>query len=163
MKTFCLISLIIISLSLQSQIGLEGRDFLTGVFTVVNGKDFKLDDKCLGAEDLDENLVNLYESIRKKDLLYTLQWIGEIGNGIQRDCSSPIMIEIFNDSKNLFKTNWFILFQKYGKDVLNAVHDEIFEKEINARTIGETFGKIINIMVYNKSLNAGKPKFLEIL
>ena len=162
MKIFCLISLVIISLSLQSQVGLEGRDFLTGVFTVVKGNDFKLDDNCLGV-DFDENLAFMYESIKKKDLLYTMQWFGEIANGIQRDCSSSIMIEIFNDSKKLFPTNWFIIFQKYGQKIVNAISEEMFEKEINARTIGETFGKIINIMIYNKSLNADKPKFLQIL
>ena len=124
MKTFSIISLLLICMSMQSQIGLFGRDFLTGLLTTVKGKDFKLDDNCLSAE-FDQNCENLADALKTGNLFRLISAASALKEELEKRCPSSDLTKIFNDTTALGVSEIMHRMVKFGYKIVSHL-SEVF-------------------------------------
>jgi len=152
MKTFSIISLLLICMSMQSQIGLFGRDFLTGLLTTVKGKDFKLDDNCLSAE-FDQNCENLADALKTGNLFRLISAASALKEELEKRCPSSDLTKIFNDTTALGVSEIMHRMVSHKQEMADILKEEIFKGKMTALTIGQFFGKLVNVIVYQMSHN----------
>ena len=150
MKIISIISLLLISFAIQSQIAAGGRDFLTGLLTVVKGKDFKLDDACLGPE-FENDFSNLIDVIKNNDLASIIRFINKLVNEIYQHCPTSDLAKIQKDTETLGLKELTKRLQKHKIEVLEMLKKEFVIGKIKASTVGEASGHIINLVVYERS------------
>ena len=151
MKIFSIICLLLVCFSIQSQISLFGRDFITGLLTTVKGKDFVLDENCLSAE-FDKDCENLADAIKSGNVFKGLAAAAAIKDELQRKCPANEVTKIFKDTMDLGTLEIMSRFAKHRQEMTDLLKEELFHK-ITAKNMGEFFGKMVNIIVYGMSHN----------
>jgi hypothetical protein len=139
-------------MSIQSQIGLFGRDFLTGLLTTVKGKDFKLDDNCLSAE-FDQNCENLADAIKTGNVFKLMSAASAIKEELEQRCPSSDLTKIFKDTTALGVTEVMHRMITHRQEMSDLFKEEIFGRKMTALNIGQFFGKLVNVIVYQISHN----------
>lgn len=149
MKILSTISLLLISFAIQSQIAAGGRDFLTGLLTVIKGKDFKLDDACLGPE-FEKDFSNLIDAIKTKNPALIIRFISKISNEIHQYCPISDIDQIQKDTVALGVKELTKRLLEHKIEVIEMLKKEFIIGKIRALTVGEAFGHIINLVVYEQ-------------
>jgi hypothetical protein len=139
-------------MSMQSQIGLFGRDFLTGLLTTVKGKDFKLDDNCLSAE-FDQNCENLADALKTGNLFRLISAASALKEELEKRCPSSDLTKIFHDTTALGVSEIMHRMVSHKQEMADILKEEIFKGKMTALTIGQFFGKLVNVIVYQMSHN----------
>lgn len=158
MKILSIIALILISFSIQNDISGAGRDFFTGLLTVVEGKEVQLDEACLG-EEFDADVQHLIDNLREGDLITILGYAGKIFNDITLKCPSSDISQIAKDLIAVGPIELYSRIQKHKVEVLDMLKELFVKGKVTAYSLGEAAGNIINTWVYDKTI----PKKLTLL
>jgi len=150
MKILSIIVLLLISFTIQNDISGAGKDFLTGLLTVVKGEDFKLDEACFGNE-FEKDTQNLMEALQKGDIILITAYAGKLFNDITSKCPSSEIAEITKDVIAIGPIELYSRIQKHKVEVLEMLKQEFIKGKVRAYTIGEACGKMINICIYEKT------------
>lgn len=159
--TLILISLLCVGFALGNNIiSQNGRDFLTGLLTTVKGNTFKLSDKCLGS-DFDKDFNQVIDSINKENSLMVAAFIEKIVSDAKENCPKNDLEQIYKDFFVLYKNGkWVQNVLSHQKDLVKCLKEEINQPKIDALNAGQTVGKMINMVLYNKSHNLKALNFL---
>jgi hypothetical protein len=150
---FKFVSLILISLlclSIQKQYSQDGREFLTGLMSQLQGKDFKLDDKCLG-QDFENDMEKLIDAIKNENTILTAVVAGKIISEMEEKCPKNDLNKVYNDSLALVEKNEIMnRIMAHSQEVVHIMKEELVGNQMTAKNIGETLGKLINTVIYEK-------------
>ena len=149
MKTIAIISIILISFTLQSEIIGAGKDFLVGMLSIVEGNDFKLDEACLGNE-FEKDVSDFVDALSKRDIILIPAYAGKLFNDITLKCPISDISKIQKDALSLGMLELFNRIQKHRVEVLEMLKKEFIKEKVNVKSIGEVCGHIINIWIYEK-------------
>ena len=158
MKVLSIVSLLFISLTIQGEITGFGRDFLTGLLTIVKGKDFTLDEACFGTE-FDKDFENLQKALESRDIILTFGYLGKVINDIGLKCPASDLAKIRDDALAVGLLELTNRINKHKIEVLEMLKQEFIKGKITAYTIGEACGNLVNIWIYEKT----QTKFLAFL
>jgi hypothetical protein len=129
MKVISIVTILLISLTFQGEITGAGRDFLTGLLTVVKGKDFTLDEACFGTE-FDKDVEKLQEALKNSDIVLTFGLLGKVINDIGSRCPSPDLAKIREDA---FAVGIFELTSRFYKHKVEVL--ECLNKNSSRKTL----------------------------
>ena len=161
MKFISIVCLLLVSFSLQNQIGLAGRDFLTGLLTSIKGPEFHLEENCLGA-DFDKDCVSFMEAINKKDLILIPAYFGKITNDIHKNCPTSDLAQILKDTMAGGPIELYKKIHAHSLEVLSIIKDELFGKKLTPKNIGEATGRVIELVIYSKTESYAQLGFLSV-
>ena len=161
MKICSIICILFISFSCQNQIGLAGRDFLTGLLTSIKGPEFHLNDNCLNA-DFDKDSAILIEALNRKEYNVAMEFIGKILHDIVDNCPTSDLAQILKDTMAGGPIELYKKIHKHGVEVLAIIKEEFLVSNITYKNIGEATGRVIELVIYTKSFNTTQLEFLSI-
>jgi hypothetical protein len=151
MKYQILISLVIITVSfsyINTNYVHEGKHFLKGFLTSIEGKEVQLDDSCLGHET-EELLDKIESAIRKENSISLLTSLYETISLIEKKCPSEEIKKILKDSKEAYESRKMLYnATNNSRDFMHDLHQLLDER--NPEKVGKLIGNIVNICVYNK-------------
>jgi hypothetical protein len=159
-KVLSLILLCFISFSLQQsllnvhQYTQESRDFLTGLMSIIQGKEYHVDDQCLGS-DFEKDMDTLIDAVKNENTLLVAAIAGKIMSKIEEKCPKSDLTKVYNDTQTLCNNKEIMnRMIKHSQDVVHILKGELNVSQMTPRNIGETVGKLINILIYDKKENS---------
>jgi hypothetical protein len=150
MKILSIVLLLSLTFTIQDQISGVGRDFLTGMLRVIKGQEIALDEACFGSE-FDRDVQHLIDNYRTGDIILTLASAGKLINDIGLKCPSSDLAKISKDAMALGPLELFSRIQKHKQEILEMLKEEFIKGKVTAYTVGEAYGHIINIWIYEKT------------
>lgn len=148
------LTLVVIGLSCISASGSEGRDFITGFFQTVKGKDWKLNENCFGPA-VDADLVDLKAAIQAFEFNKALEILSKIAVESKADCPVEEFLELQNLVVEKAKSGELLKnIQKNFLEIIRLVKENLTNPEQRTPyNFGKTLGSIALLVLYNKQHN----------
>jgi len=125
-------------------------------FDEVKGGDYKLDDKCLGA-DFDANVQKLIDAVNNTNTMLALAYGKQIYDDINASCPVNDVKQIAEDAQ---KDSVPMNVMANANAIMKLLKEELNETTRDANNVGHFLGKLVNLVVYGKKTD---QRFLEIV
>jgi len=138
------------------------REFLTAYFGVINGKDWKLNDDCLGGE-FDIYLDNMHEAISKGNPSQAVLYLDKIVSLELATCPLDQSSLIFKDLNTSMRNGTFLKNAiKHHISIKERVED-FMKSEKGMKEMGICLGFITKMLVYGSSYSTYVPDLIKVL
>lgn len=132
----------------------ESKDFITGLLTIIQGKEYHLDEQCLGS-DFEKDMDTLIDSIKKENTLLVAAIAGKVMSQLEEKCPKNDLTKVYNDTKTLCDNKEIMnRIIKHSQELVHILNEELTSSNMSYRSLGESVGKLVNILIYEKKENS---------